>query len=218
VSAFEDLPPIDVVLVSHNHYDHLDLPDLERLFKAFNPLVLTLSATMPPCSGPSGNAGQGAGIGGESLELNRQLRIYARTDAALVGSRPFFDRREPCGALLWSRHRGADLFSGDAGYAKKTLAGQLWPGMEPPVQFCCGGGLRSAVVHAVCPHETREAVQTYLDLGQGYAMGIQHEVFAMADEAYAAPRQALSEALRDKGVDRERVLLRGRRLFTVPPR
>jgi beta-lactamase superfamily II metal-dependent hydrolase len=64
-----------------------------------------------------------------------------------------------------------------------------------------------------------EAVQTYLDLGQGYAMGIQHEVFAMADEAYAAPRQALSEALRDEGVNPERFLLpEVGEWFTVPPR
>jgi hypothetical protein len=50
-------------------------------------------------------------------------------------------------------------------------------------------------------------------------MGTQHEVFALADEAYAAPRQALSEALQARGVDRERFQLPvvgG--WFTVPPR
>lgn len=32
---FEDLPPIDAVLLSHDHYDHMDVPTLRRIEKAF---------------------------------------------------------------------------------------------------------------------------------------------------------------------------------------
>ncbi len=39
--SIENLPPIDVVLVSHNHYDHLDLSSLKRLHQAHAPRILT---------------------------------------------------------------------------------------------------------------------------------------------------------------------------------
>ena len=44
---FDALPPIDVVLVTHNHYDHLDLPTLQRLHTAHRPLFVTLLGNKP---------------------------------------------------------------------------------------------------------------------------------------------------------------------------
>ncbi len=44
---FEQLPKIDVVVVSHNHYDHMDLPTLRQLFRRDRPVFLVGLANAP---------------------------------------------------------------------------------------------------------------------------------------------------------------------------
>ncbi len=39
--AFDALPAIDLVIVTHNHYDHLDLVALKRLVQVHAPRILT---------------------------------------------------------------------------------------------------------------------------------------------------------------------------------
>ncbi|MCF6319733.1 MAG: MBL fold metallo-hydrolase, partial [Proteobacteria bacterium] len=36
----KDLPAIDIVLISHNHYDHLDIPTLKTIVEKHNPKIL----------------------------------------------------------------------------------------------------------------------------------------------------------------------------------
>lgn len=39
--ALEDLPKIDLILISHNHYDHLDIETLKKLHAKFKPQIIT---------------------------------------------------------------------------------------------------------------------------------------------------------------------------------
>lgn len=216
---FEELPPIDVVLVSHNHYDHLDLPTLERLFKVYNPLVLA----------PLGNdtiihaAVPGMRVEtldwGESFELNRQMR-FTLEPMQHWSARGFFDRLEALwGAFVIEAPGGPIYFLADAGYARHLSEAFLAKYGAPRFSLLPVGAYAPRWFMQYAHMTPAEAVQTYLDLGEGYAMGTQHEVFAMADEAYAAPRRELSEALQTRGVDKERFLLpEVGGWFTVPAR
>lgn len=216
---FEDLPPIDLVLISHNHYDHLDLPTLKRLHRAFDPLVLV----------PLGNdAIIRSAVPDMRLVVLDWGERHCVSDTVRLSLEPMqhwsarglFDRLEALwGAFVIEAPGGPVYFLADAGYARHLSEDFTARYGTPRLSLLPVGAYEPRWFMRYAHMNPAEAVQTLLDLGGGQAMGTQHEVFAMADEAYDDPRRDLAEALRSRGVDAARFILpRVGEWFTVPPR
>jgi L-ascorbate metabolism protein UlaG (beta-lactamase superfamily) len=105
---FEDLPPIDLVLVSHNHYDHLDIPTLKRL-------------TDSPIVTPLGNAAlmRRYGIFATELDWWQSKAIITLVPAQHFCSRGISDRnRNLWGGFVISSRSGNVYFAGDTGWGE----------------------------------------------------------------------------------------------------
>jgi L-ascorbate metabolism protein UlaG (beta-lactamase superfamily) len=112
---FEDLPPIDVVVVSHNHYDHMDLPTLRRLEAKHRPRFIV-------------GLGNKALLDGEGFGSVVELDWWQSTEVApgrTVTAVPAQHRSNrgltDVSATLWAGYvlsttGGPVLFAGDTGY------------------------------------------------------------------------------------------------------
>ena len=87
--AFADLPPIDVVLVSHGHYDHLDLATLSRIAAAHRARVVT------PLGNDAIMRNHDPKIAAEGLRLGRPGRAGRRLGGD-ARRRPSIGRRAAC--------------------------------------------------------------------------------------------------------------------------
>ncbi|OLB67977.1 MAG: hypothetical protein AUI09_01600 [Gemmatimonadetes bacterium 13_2_20CM_2_66_5] len=115
--AFEDVPPLDVVLLSHNHYDHLDDQTVRRLARTHPQATWIV---------PLGLASfvQKRGAPGAVVELDwwqessiKAVRIAA-TPAQHFSSRGIGDRGDTlwCGFSLSGANGRRVYFAGDTGY------------------------------------------------------------------------------------------------------
>lgn len=116
--AFDDLPPLDVVLQSHNHYDHLDDATVRRLVRRF-PDAMWVT--------PLGLAGF---VRGRGARADRVTELdwweshavgpvsVAATPAQHFSSRGFGDRGDTlwCGYALAAENGTRVFFAGDTGY------------------------------------------------------------------------------------------------------
>jgi N-acyl-phosphatidylethanolamine-hydrolysing phospholipase D len=213
--SIEQLPHIDVVVVSHNHYDHLDRPSIKRLSEqqGGSPLFLV----------PLGLKAWLHKLGiNNAVELDWWEHHIQRgtefhfTPAQHWSGRSFSDRNK----TLWGAWSalGPDFhwfFSGDTGYSRDFLdTREYFAARQTPEQ---GGGFDVALiaVGACLPRwfmkeqhvDLDEAVQIHLDLGAKRSLGIHWGTFALADDPLDQPLHLLAAAREAKGVSAETFFL-----------
>ncbi len=113
---FDDLPPISTVLLSHNHYDHCDLPTLRRIARALRPDRRDAPWATGAWSVPRAFAGSRSSIGG-TPRPTPPLPITA-TPARHFSARTPLDRNRALwsGFMVQAGHARI-LFAGDTAYA-----------------------------------------------------------------------------------------------------
>jgi L-ascorbate metabolism protein UlaG (beta-lactamase superfamily) len=198
---FEALPRIDAVLVSHAHYDHLDVATLSRLAETHRPRFIT------PLGNDTIMREHDPAIEAEAYDWHDRVSLAPGFDITLVplrhwSARGFLDRNKS----LW------------AGFVLETPAGRVFhvtdSGYGDGYRFREArkryGPFRLAIlpIGAYAPRwfmrdqhmDPREAVRAYFDCGAELALAHHHGTFKLTDEAIDAPVRELATACRTAGI------------------
>ena len=198
----EDLPKIDVVLISHNHYDHLDIGALRRIAERDRPLIVT-------------------GLGNDTLLREHGITAQARDWGDRVEIRPGIDV-VLTRAHHWSAHWTDDqdralwcgfivrLPGGGLYYAGDTGAGEMrW--VEAARRH---GPIRLAILpigpyHVASPPsgnhiDPDEALAAFERIGPAYGLGVHWGTFELTDEPIDGPPTRLRKSIEARGLAEER--------------
>jgi L-ascorbate metabolism protein UlaG (beta-lactamase superfamily) len=191
---FEDLPPIDIVLLSHDHYDHMDLPTLRRLQEHHGPTIYTALK--------NARLLERHGIR-NVIEMDWWQETVARRDLSIASvpaqhfsGRMLFDRdkRLWCGFVLQTE----DLciyFAGDTGAGPHTaLIAKRFPAIDLAILPI--GAYRPEWFMGEVHMSPDEAVAAHLQLGARVSIASHFGTFALADDGEDEPGERLHEVLR----------------------
>jgi L-ascorbate metabolism protein UlaG (beta-lactamase superfamily) len=199
--AFEDLPKIDLVLVSHNHYDHLDKPTLKRLWQRDRPLIVT-------SLGNDSVIGQ-TGAAATALDWGQRLVVKPGVELVVArnhhwGSRWFTDRNRALWSAFTLKLPGGNLFfAGDTGLgdgkwpAEAAAEGPIRLALIPIGAFRFVPGQMQSGSHIGPP----DAVRVFDRLGASTAIPIHWGTFRLSYEARETPPRMLEAILRATGGD-----------------
>ncbi|WP_136443363.1 MBL fold metallo-hydrolase [Pacificoceanicola onchidii] len=211
---FEALPKIDLVLLSHNHYDHLDLETLTRL-KAHDPLVITPLGNDTLLSG-TGLRVQTMDWGDEASfgDLGVHCLPSHHWSARGMGDRSM---------ALWSAFMltgaaGPVHFIGDTGFDKgRPYAGLSDRFGAPRVALLPIGAYEPRWFMKDQHQNPEEAVQGFRISAARFAIGHHWGTIQLTNEARDAPLRALEASLHKHEIspDRFRALAPGE-VWAIP--
>jgi len=193
---FEHLPPIDVVLLTHNHYDHLDVATLRRIWERDRPRVVAPLGNDAVIARAAPEVVVEARDWRDSVELAPDFRIQLHP-ANHWSSRTIRDRRMAlwCGFLI-ETPAGTIYVVGDTGYGDGEIFRELTRRQAPIDLAIIPIGAYEPRWFMRDQHvDPAEAVQIMLDCGAAQALGVHWGTFQLTDEPRMAPKEALQEAL-----------------------
>jgi N-acyl-phosphatidylethanolamine-hydrolysing phospholipase D len=191
--SVQQLPKIDAVLISHNHYDHLDLPSLKLLQKN-NPNMVILA--------PQGDKEL---LDSQGLNYVSEFRWWQNTQVKQTeftftpvqhwSGRGITGRNTSLWGGWFLKSPALSLYhAGDTGYSKDFVATQERLG-TPDFAFIPIGAYKPRWFMKGSHIDPAEAVQVALDLQVTKSFGMHWGTFVLTDEKIKEPRKLLAEAL-----------------------
>ncbi len=195
--AFDNLPKIDAVIVSHNHYDHLDIPTIKRLWHRDKPQIFV------PLGDDIVIGRNDKSIQVTPLDWNNKIELS--TDIAVHfirtqhwSSRTPYDRNKSLwGAyVIATKTAGNIYFGGDTGYGDGS---QFTDARDKFNEFTAAllpiGAYDPRWFMAYSHMNPDEAVQAMLGLNANKAIGIHFGTVQLTDEAVDDPLIQLQQAI-----------------------
>ena len=197
--SLNELPKIDVVTISHNHYDHLDIRSLKKLSK-LNPNLIFLI--------PKGDIDifnkKNIGNVKEFVwweEISIDDLIFTFTPVQHWSARGLFDRNESLWGGWFIKSNDYSLYhAGDTGYSNDFIETQKRLG-SPKYAFLPIGAYDPEWFMAASHVNPEDSIRIMKDLGAEFSFGMHWGTFTLTAEDTLEPPQRLKEALNNDKLD-----------------